>query len=164
MRNVIEVDGRVSQELSTVIEMIAGDPDLEEEVTLGFVRDRLRETLAGFAEAERIHLFGDEDTLSAEIDGLIEEYGDDVMAIDLATVKASEDLSTIIEALLDETDEETGLTLGAVREAMAGGLIASLVGSGLLEPDDEQTLYAEIEALVERLGEDTLAEIVLRFE
>lgn len=164
MRNVIEVDGRVSQELSTVIELIAGDPDLEEEVTLGFVRDKLRQTLAGFAEAERIHLFGDEDTLCAEIDGLIEEYGDDIMAADLAVVKASEDLSVIIEALLDETDEEMALTLEEVRGAMADGLMASLVGDGLVEPDDEQTLQAEIEALVERLGGDTLAETVLRFE
>lgn len=164
MRNAIEADERVSRELSAVIEAIAGDPDIDEPVTLGFVRDRIRQTLAGFAEAERAHLFGDEETLSAEVDALIEEYGEDVLAIDLATVKASEDLSIVIEILLDETDEDIAPTLGTVREAMADGLVARLEGEGLIEPDEEQTLLAEVDALIERLGEYTLAESVLRFE
>lgn len=164
MRNAIEADERVSRELSAVIEAIAGDPDIDEPVTLGFVRDRIRQTLAGFAEAERAHLFGDEETLSAEVDALIEEYGEDVLAIDLATVKASEDLSIVIEIVLDETDEDIAPTLGTVREAMADGLVARLEGEGLIEPDEEQTLLAEIDALIERLGEYTLAESVLRFE
>ncbi len=164
MRNAIEADERVSQELSAVIEAIAGNPDTDEAVTLGVVRESIRQTLAGFAEAERIHLFGDEETLCAEVDALIEEYGEDVLAINLATVKASNGLSTIIEALMDDTDEDTALTLGGVRRAMADGLVASLAGDGLIESDDEQTLLAEIETLIERGGEDMLAENVLRFE
>ena len=164
MRSTIEADERVSQELSAVIEAIAGDPDIEEPVTLGFVRDTIRQSLEGFAGAERTHLFGDEETLCAEVDALIEEYGEDVMAIDLASVKASEDLSSIIEALMDESDEDIVPTLGTVRQALAGGLGASLVGEGLIEPDEEQTLIAEIDALIQRLGEDALAESVLRFE
>ncbi len=164
MRNVIAADGRVSNELSAVIELIAGDPELEEEMTLGMVRERLRAALADFAEAERVHRFGDENMLSAEIDELIDEYGEEALALDLAVAKASEDLSILIEALLDDTDEETALTLGAVREAMAGGLVASLVGEGLLEPEDEQTLMAEINGFIARLGEDEPAESVLRFE
>lgn len=164
MGNAIEADERVSQELSALIEAISSNPDIDEAVTLGVVRDRIRQTLAGFADTERIHLFGDEESLSAEVDALIEEYGEDVLAIHLAAVKASEDLSTIIEALMDDTDEDIALTLGAVREAMADGLVASLAGEGLIEPDEEQTLLAEIDTLIERLGGDTLAESVLRFE
>lgn len=164
MRNVIEADERVSRELSAVIEAIASDPDIDEPVTLGFVRDRIRQTLAGFAEAERAHLFGDEETLCAEVDALIEEYGEDVLAIDLATVKASEDLSIVIEVVLDGTDEDIAPTLGTVREAMVDGLVARLVGEGVIELDEEQTLLAEIDALIERYGEDTLAESILRFE
>jgi citrate synthase len=164
VRNAIEADERVSQELSAMIETLSNDPDSDEVVTLGVVRDRIRQTLAGFAEAERIHLFGDEETLGAEIDALIEEYGEDAQAIQLASVKASEDLSTIIEALMDDTEEDIALTLGAVRQAMAAGLVAGLAGDGLIEPDEEQTLLAEIEWLIERLGEDALAENVLRFE
>lgn len=164
MRNPIEADERVSLELSAVIEAMADDPDIEEAVTLGVVRDRIRQTLAGYAAAERIHLFGDEETLCAEIEALIDEYGEDVLAIDLASIKASEDLSTVIEALLDGTDADIGLTLGAVRDAMIDGLLASLAGDGLIEPDEEQTLLAEIEGLIEHYGDDALAEDVLRFE
>lgn len=164
MRNVIAADGRVSNELSAVIELIAGDPELEEEMTLGMVRERLRAALADFAEAERVHRFGDENMLCAEIDELIDEYGEEALALDLAVAKASEDLSILIEALLDDTDEETALTLGGVREAMADGLVASLVGEGLLEPEDEQALMAEIDGFIVRLGEDEPAESVLRFD
>ncbi|MBA3034217.1 MAG: hypothetical protein KKF85_14545 [Gammaproteobacteria bacterium] len=164
MRNAIEADERVSRELSAVIEALSGDPDSDEAVTLGVVRDRIQQTLVDFAEAERLHLFGDEEMLCAEVDALIDEYGEDVMAIDLASVKASDDLSTIIEALLDDTDADIALTLGAVRQAMASGIVAGLAGDGLIEPDEEQTLRAEIDALIERWGEDSLAESVLRFE
>ncbi|MDP1653531.1 MAG: hypothetical protein Q8L56_12500 [Rhodocyclaceae bacterium] len=164
MRNAIEADERVSQELSALIEAMSNDPDINEVVTLEVVRDGIRQTLAGFAEAERIHLFGDEETLGAEVDALIEEYGEDALAIQMASVKASEDLSTIIEALMDDTDADIALTLGAVRQAMADGLVAGLAGDGLIEPEEEQTLLAEIEGLIERLGEDALAENVLRFE
>ncbi|MDO8932760.1 MAG: hypothetical protein Q7U97_10225 [Rhodocyclaceae bacterium] len=164
MRNAIEADERVSQELSALIEAMSNDPDINEVVTLGVVRDGIRQTLVGFAEAERIHRFGDEEMLGAEVNALIEEYGEDALAIQLATVKASEDLSTIIEALMDDTDADIALTLGAVRQAMADGLVAGLAGDGLIEPDEEQTLLAEIEGLIERLGEDALAEDVLRFE
>jgi chitinase len=147
-----------------VIDAISSNPDIDEAVTLGFVRGSIRRTLAGFVEGEPVHLFGDEETLCAEIDALIEEYGEDVLAIDLATVKASDGLSTIIEALMDDTEEDIALTLGGVRAAMADGLVARLAGEGLIESDEEQTLLAEIDKLIERGGEDTLAESVLRFE
>jgi len=164
MRNVIEADERVSRELSAVIEAISDDPDIDEPVTLGFVRDRIGKALAGAAEAERIHHFGNEETLYAEADALVEEYGEDVLAIDLATVKASEELSIIIETVLDGSDEEVAPTLGTVRQAMAAGLIARLAGDGLIEADEEQTLLAEIDTLIERAGEDAVAEYVLRFD
>jgi len=164
MRNAIEADERVSQELSAVIEAISGNPDIDEAVTLGVVRDRIRQTLAGFAEAESIHRFGDEEMLCAEIEALIEEYGEDVLAKDLASVKASADLSTLIEVVTDEMAEDIAPTLGTVRTAMADGLIARLVGHGLIDEDGEQTLLAEIDALIVRYGEDALAEGVLRFE
>lgn len=164
MQTVIEPDERVSKELTAVIEAIAADPEVAEPVTLGMVRDRLRQTLAGFAEAERAHRFGDEELLSNEIDALIDEYGEDALATELSSIKASEALSTVIETLLDETDEDVVPTLGEVRQAMQEGLVARLVGAGLLEAEDEQALDAEIDALIERCGEDEPAENVLRYE
>jgi hypothetical protein len=162
MQTLTEPDERVSQELSAVIEAIANDPDVTTPVTLGVVRDRLRQTLAGFAEAERVHEFGDEEMLSAEIAALIDEYGEDALATELVNDKASEALSTVIETVLDESDEDIVPTLGDVRAAMQNGLIARLVGAGLLEEEDEQPLEAEIEALIERLGAEEAAENVLR--
>jgi len=162
MQTITEPDERVSQELSAVIEAIANDPDVTTPVTLGVVRDRLRQTLAGFAEAERVHEFGDEEMLSAEIAALIDEYGEDALATELVNDKASEALSTVIETVLDESDEDIVPTLGDVRAAMQNGLIARLVGAGLLEEEDEQPLEAEIEALIERLGAEEPAENVLR--
>ena len=162
MQTITEPDERVSQELSAVIEAIANDPDVTTPVTLGVVRDRLRQTLAGFAEAERVHEFGDEEMLSAEIAALIDEYGEDALATELVNDKASEALSTVIETVFDESDEDIVPTLGDVRAAMQNGLIARLVGAGLLEEEDEQPLEAEIEALIERLGAEEPAENVLR--
>jgi len=162
MQTLTEPDERVSQELSAVIEAVANDPDVTTPVTLGVVRDRLRQTLAGFAEAERVHEFGDEEMLSAEIAALIDEYGEDALATELVNDKASEALSTVIETVLDESDEDIVPTLGDVRAAMQNGLIARLVGAGLLEEEDEQPLEAEIEALIERLGAEEPAENVLR--
>ncbi|MFN6961638.1 MAG: hypothetical protein ACK4N6_05280 [Rhodocyclaceae bacterium] len=164
MQMVIEPDERVSKELSMVIEAIADDPESTTPVTLGEVRDRLRRTMAGFAEAERVHSFGDEEMLSAEIDALIDEYGEDALATELVSVKASEALSTVIETLLDEADEDVVPTLGEVRQAIRDGLVARLVGEGLLEEEDEQPLDAEIDALIERFGENEPAENVLRYE
>ncbi|NWG31578.1 MAG: hypothetical protein HXY29_08800 [Rhodocyclaceae bacterium] len=164
MQTVIEPDERVSKELSMVIEAIANDPEGTAPVTLGVVRERLRQTLAGFAEAERVHSFGDEELLSAEVDALIDEYGEEALATELVSVKASEELSSVIETLLDERDEDVVPTLGEVREAMQAGLVARLVGAGRLEAEDEQALDAEIDALIERLGEDEPAENVLRYE
>lgn len=161
---VIEPDERVSKELTAVIEAIANDPDSTAPVTLGLVRDRLRQTLAGFAEAERVHEFGDEEMLSNEIDALIDEYGEDALATELSSLKASEGLSMLIEILLDETDEDVVPTLGQLRQAMRDGLVARLVGEGLLEEEDEQPLNAEIDALIERFGENEPAENVLRYE
>jgi len=164
MQTVIEPDERVSRELSAVIEAIANDPDVTTPVTLGLVRDRLRQTLAGFAEAERVHEFGDEEMLSAEIAALIDEYGEDAIATELVNDKASEALSTVIETVLDESDEDIVPTLGDVREAMRSGLLARLIGEGMLDEEDEQPLEAEIDALIERFGAEEPAENLLRYE
>lgn len=163
MQTIIAPDERVSKELSAVIEALVNDPDVTTPVTLGVVRDRLRQTLAGFAEGERVHEFGDEEMLSTEIDALIDEYGEDAFASELLSVKASEGLSSVIETVLDESDEEVVPTLGDVREAMHDGLVARLVGEGVLEAEDEQALEAEIDALIDRLGAEEPAENLLRY-
>lgn len=154
--------GRVSEDLSQVLEdalAAAGD----EPVTLGMARDTLKHTLAeqGRAPSRRI---GAEQTLYPELEALVEEFGEDALVIDFIAVKASDELSELIEEVLDRSGRDQGTTLGRVREAFAQGLIADLEGEGRFESDVEQPLLAELDALIERYGADTPAEDVLRFD
>ena len=160
----IEPESRVSEELAEAMEAIANDPDIEEPVTLALVRDKLREQLAAQGvEAER-HDFGDEESLYAEIEALIDEFGEDAFAADFTTIKASQELSEVIESILDNSEADIAPTLSTVREAMTEGGLAHLVGNGVIEADGEESLLAEIDFLIERYGPDFLAENVLGFE
>ena len=100
----------------------------------------------------------------AEIAGLIEEYGGEKLAIEFVVAKASESLSRIIEAAMDDVSLPEEPTLDAVREAMVSGLTARLVGDGIIDPDEDDTLLAEIDELIRRYGTDAVAETLIRFE
>ncbi len=160
MSYAVEVDSRVSEELSEFIESLVNNPDLEFPVSLGHVRDSLQER----SGEEEHHLFGNEGSLQAEIESLIEEYGEDVLAVEFIISKASDELSELIEALIDFTEDDITITLGSVRNAISEGLAARLVGWGAIEQDEEQTLFAEIDGLIGHYGEDLPAENLLRFE
>jgi len=62
------------------------------------------------------------------------------------------------------SEADTAPTLGTVREAMNQGLLARLVGDGTIDADQDETLFAELDELIDRYGQDTLAEQLLRFE
>lgn len=162
-RNV-DVSTGVSSGLSSVIAAVIDTTEAEEVVTLGMVRFVMdRGVVADLVEAGRLPL-GSEYALAAELDTLIEEYGADIPALDFESVGASEELSRVIQAELDGYDEPGIPTLGSVRESMLHGLTARLIGDGALDPDDEQSLLAEIETLIDRFGQDTPAEEYLRYE
>lgn len=164
MAYATEVDSRVTEELSEFIETVVNNPDYELPVTLEYVRDALQNRLGDELTGEEHHLFGNEGSLYSEIEALIEEYGEEALAVDFMIAKASEELSELIEALIDFTEDDITITLGSVRSAIAQGLAARLVGEGTIEPDDEQTLLSEIEGLIGHYGEDLPAENLLRFE
>lgn len=160
----IEPESRVSEALAEAMEEIINDPDLEGPVTLALVRDKLQEQLAMEGiEAER-HEFGNEESLYAEIEALIDEFGEDAFAMDFTTVKASQELSSVIESILDDSEADIAPTLEAIREAMANGYLAQLVGGGVIETEDEESLMGELDSLIERYGPETLAEDVLGYE
>lgn len=164
MTFLIEPESRVSEALAEAMEEIINDPDLEGPVTLALVRDKLQEQLAMEGiEAER-HEFGNEESLYAEIEALIDEFGEDAFAMDFTTVKASQELSSVIESILDDSEADIAPTLEAIREAMANGYLAQLVGSGVIETEDEESLMGELDSLIERYGPETLAEDVLGYE
>lgn len=159
----IDPDAQVSAELSEVMTSLLNNPDMPEPVTLGMVREVIVRSLDSedLDEAPRIGL---EDTLVAELDQLIDEYGDDALADDFVSASASGALSEFIEAVLERAEDDVEVVLSDVRDAVDQGLLAELEGEGLIESDDAQALIAELEALIERHGEDFPAEELLRMD
>jgi hypothetical protein len=165
IHNPIDIASRVSPQLSALLRSRVNDPDDEQPITLVAVRHFLAELLpTDFKEAERMHHFDISESLLDELDTLIEEFGDTALAVDFAQVNASEQLSRAIETVVNDENRENPPTLAAVREAILGGLGARLVGDGVLEDDEDDTLLSEIETLIEYFGADTLAEDFLRYE
>lgn len=163
MKPFIDIANSVSDELSRILEAAVNDPDADEASTLCSVRDIVARSVDGEGiEADRLH-FDPNRSLLEEIDDLIEQFGDEAPAIDFVTVKASESLTRIISALLD-TGASAPPTLGMVRDAMLHGLVSRLAGDGIIEPDEDETLQEEIETLISRYGQDTVAENFLRYE
>lgn len=161
MRISIDVATRVSPQLSAFIDKVVNNPDLEDPPTLQVVRSLLLKN----ARVGGARMHPQERTSAlAEIESLIEEYGGEALAIDFVAAKASEGLSRIIETAMNDVRLARRPTLGAVRQAMAEGLTARLVGDGSIDPDSDETLLAEIDALIERFGADELAENFVRFE
>jgi len=164
-RNSIDVASRVSPHLSALLRSRINNPECEQPVTLIAVRRFLGDLLpADFSEAERMHRFDIGESLLDELDALIEEFGASALAVDFTQAAASESLSRAIEAVINDENRENPPTLAAIRDAILAGLGARMVGGGALEDDEGDTLLAEIEALIEQFGADTLAEDFLRYE
>ncbi|MBC2759712.1 MAG: hypothetical protein HGK00_07710 [Thiobacillus sp.] len=155
---------RYSQ-LSALLNSRVNNPECEQPVTLKAVRRFLADLLpADFKEAERLHRIDVSESLLDELDTLIEEFGATALAVDFIQTSASEPLSRAIETVVNDENRENPPTLAAVRDAILSGLGARLVGDGVLEDDEGETLLSEIEALIEQFGADTLAEDFLRYE
>lgn len=165
IRNPIDIASRTSPELSRLIEAIVNQLDSEEPVTLSAVRSFIENELpVEFSEDEHLHRFDTCESLVDELDGLIDQFGESAAAIDFVSVFASEPLSRAIEAVTNDENRENPPTLATVQEALADGLAGRLVGAGVLEEDEAETLVPEIEQLIDRSGPDALAEEFLRYE
>ena len=164
MRPSTDPASRVTSELSALMERMVGDPDREAPPTLEDVRSRIRRrSSAADRRDETLHP-QQRASLLAEIDDLVDEFGGEAPAIDFITVKASEQLSRIIEVVIEASRLKHEPTLGMLRDAMVDGLIARLAGDGIIDADQDQTLVAEVDALIERRGRDAIAEGFMRFE
>jgi len=163
IRHSIDVANRVSPKLSRLInELLEREGTTPE--TLADVRAALRARGgASVRQTEFLHP-QDQESLLVEIDQLIEEFGPEARAVDFVLKRASEGLSRVIEAAMNDPALPRVPTLGAVREAMTAGLTARLVGEGALEEDEEVTLLGEIDELIERHGARAPAELLIRFE
>jgi hypothetical protein len=163
VRHSIDVETRVSAELSRFMERLVTDPDRERPPTLNDVRNALFSLSVEEAHAAEMHP-QQRDSSLIELDDLVDEYGGDVLAVNFIAARASEDLSRIIEATAGGRKLRGQATLAAVRDAMLGGLTARLAGDGVIETDQDQTLLAEIDALIERYGRNAIAETFIRLE
>lgn len=165
IRNSIDVASRVSPKLSVLIESRVNDPDAEQPITLAMVREFTAGLLpTTFDATERLHHFDIGPSILDELDALIDEFGGTALAFDFVQTLASEPLSRVIEVVVNDENRENPPTLGTVREAIVGGLPTRMVGEGVFEDDEDDNLLAEIEALIERHGADSLAEEFLRYE
>ena len=165
IHNPIDVSSRVSPRLSALLKSRVENPECEQPVTLRAVRRFLADLLpAEFDEAERLHHFDVGESPLDELDGLIEEFGGSALAVDFVQVNASEQLTRAIESVVNDENRENPATLAVIREAIIAGLGARLVGDGVLEDDEDDTLLAEIDSLIESFGADTPAEEFLRYE
>jgi len=165
IRNPIDIASRTSPELSSLIEAIINQFDSDEPVTLAAVRSFIEHELpAEISEDEHLHHFDTGESLVDELDGLIDQFGESAAAIDFVSVYASEPLSRAIETVANDENRENPPTLATIREALAGGLAARLIGDGVLEEDEADLLMPEIEELIERFDAEALAENFLRYE
>lgn len=165
IRNPIDIASRTSPELSSLIEAIINQFNSDEPVTLAAVRSFIEHELpAEISEDEHLHHFDTGESLVDELDGLIDQFGESAAAIDFVSVYASEPLSRAIETVVNDENRENPATLATIREALAGGLAARLIGDGVLEEDEAGLLMPEIEELIERFDAEALAENFLRYE
>ena len=165
IRNPIDIASRVSPELSNLIENIINQLETGEPITLALIRAFITQDLPDeFSEAEQMHHFDIDESLIDEVDELIEQFGESAAAIDFVYAFASEALSRVIEEVVNDENRENPATLADVEDAIVNGLAGSLVGDGVLEDDEDDTLMPEIENLIERFGADALAEEFLRYE
>ena len=165
IRNPIDVSTRVSSNLSILIENRLNNSEPDEYITLAIIRDYLTGLLSvAFTETEQIHHFDVNNSLLDELDALIEEFGETALAHDFVQNSASEPLSRVIDAVINSRDQESPPTLETIREAIAMGLPARLVGDGVLDEDEDDALLAEIDSLINRHGVDALAEEFMRYD
>jgi len=165
IRNPIDIASRVSPELTSLIETIITQLESDDPVTLGIVRTVISYDIPeDMSEVEEMHHFDVEESVVDELDELIEEFGESAPAVDFIYAFASEPLSRVIEAVMNDENRENPPTLETIKDAILAGLPGRLLGEGVLEEDEDDQLLPEIDNLIERYGADALAEEYLRYE
>jgi len=165
IRNPIDIASRVSPELTSLIETIINQLETDDLITLGAIRSFISHEMPDeMSEAEEMHHFDVDGSVVDELDELIAGFGESAPAVDFAYVCASEQLSRVIETVMNDENRANPPTLATVKEALLTGLPGRLVGDGVLEDDEAEQLLPEINNLIDRYGPDAMAEEYLRYE
>ena len=157
---VTDVYDNTSEELSSIILKVLDDEDIAQPATLLSVREEILKDIKTVTIPVNSFSDGELQELRNEIDSLIDEYGDDALAIRFLKPRASESLSLLIEAAMDNSGE---VTLSKVFNEIEQGLLARLIGEGELDDDEAQTVVAELESLIDKHGRNAIAEEFLRY-
>ena len=157
-----DVSGIVSENLAAVIESELNNPDNEQAPRLGTILNAINHGIVHrLIDDKLLDIDKADDSILLEIKTLIESYGPDRPAQDFIRYRSSENLATVIQAVLDKYDGDQPPTLGVVLESMNQGLVAELVGIGDIDADEDETLFSEIQRLIRSHGEDAPAEQLL---
>ncbi|MFZ5536609.1 MAG: hypothetical protein ACOZAP_03920 [Pseudomonadota bacterium] len=151
----IDVPGRIGPLLREILVHVANDPEMEQPVTLGSVMQAMHEGLVDELEAEGRLDLENREALYGELEAAMEEFGSDALATNFIQAPVSDNLGRVIEEAMQTLRVPT---LGAVRKAMLSGLTSTLVGRGMIDPDEDDSLLAELDELIAIHGENALAE------
>jgi hypothetical protein len=155
-----DVYENTSEALSAVIEKVLDDDEIAQPATLISVRE---EILKGVKTTTiPLNRFSDDQLqeLRDEIDYLIDEYGEDALAVRFLKPLASQALTQLIEAGIDKLGEPT---LAQLFNELESGLLANLIAKGEVDDDEAQTVIAELQALIDKHGDDAIAEEFMRY-
>lgn len=150
-----DVFENTSDELCAVIENVLADEAVDQPATLADVHRAVLAKARSMTAALNRFSPDQWQRLCEEIESLVDEYGEDALAVRFVKLWASEPLQRLIEAGLDEIGEPT---LEALFDATERGLLAHLIGQGEIDDDEAQTVVAELSGLIARHGPDALAE------
>ena len=150
-----DVYQNTSEGLSALIAAVVDDDELAQPATLASVRDAVLSDIK--TPTVPINRFSSEQSqeLHDEIDALIDEYGSDALAVRFMQPWVSEPLGRLVAAGLDELGTPS---LGGLLAIAERGLLPRLIAQGEIDDDEAQTVIAELQSLIERHGEDALAE------
>lgn len=155
MTQLYDVYEETSEAMSAFIRKVLDDRRISQPATLAQVRNGI---MKGMSAADApLNRFSDDthQELRDEIDYLIEQHGDDSFAVHFMKPRASQALTQLIDAGVDRSGE---ITLAQLFDEMENGLLAELAAHGEIDVDDEQTVIAELQALIEAHGPDAIAE------
>lgn len=165
LRNPTDVSSNVTPRLSALIESVVNNPDGPDTPTLETVHHFFTDLMPKeFVEAEQMHHFDLTDSLLDELTQLIEDFGAEAPVIDFIRSSASEGLTRVIEAMVNDDNRENPATLSELRNLLINGFSAHLVGEGVLDEDEDDELLAEVDSLIEHFSEEAFVENFLRYE
>ena len=149
-----------SEDLSAIIQLVLNDEVIAQPATLASVREEVLKDVK--TTTIPLNTFSPErlQELRNEVEALIEEYGNDALAVRFFKPRASQALTRFIEYGMNKLGEPT---LSQLFNELQQGLLAKLIAEGELADDEAQTVTAELQSLIDKHGEDAIAEDFVRY-